>query len=532
MKTKRYIVATIGILLFSSLYAQNKEVKRMEIIKSLNLFFDNLSYVNDEYDPMPASYFAERFGNENVLTGGGNYFRYNGRETSLSSFVQSYAQTSLEGKNINHKLDILNISDNVNPINEHSSSDQRWRVNGELIRSNAYFEEDDKEEDYLIKPVPIELIIRYNGEGRDVSILEINIENPRIQKIYPRYRKEIVFKPTRNNINTTLSADGDQWYCEIQSFSKRTKHYPGTDKISETTSSLEFTFEHSEERAFKDIKIEEMANGQRRISGTLPPNYSKESRFYALKLTQKNTNKEYVLNIAQNGNTFFWRIDNYWGLLQVNLSYSLKYGIGFAYKYHFADTRFTLGGRISVNFDSFRGNIADFQYTSIIGGSSTPIDFNEDLYEIESETVKPNTSNYSSLLDPKNEAEKYTARSLFLVQPGIDITNWFNFTLGAGVALSRNKYFLETAYGYTKYSYKKLDPSLPDIDDVYVYKAYYKDYYYEDKMKCHFAIRPAMDFRIPLGNDNYFNLEVGYVLTPAYKDGNSVDFSVGYTFEY
>ena len=189
MKTKRYIVATIGILLFSSLYAQNKEVKRMEIIKSLNLFFDNLSYVNDEYDPMPASYFAERFGNENVLTGGGNYFRYNGRETSLSSFVQSYAQTSLEGKNINHKLDILNISDNVNPINEHSSSDQRWRVNGELIRSNAYFEEDDKEEDYLIKPVPIELIIRYNGEGRDVSILEINIENPRIQKIYPRYRK-------------------------------------------------------------------------------------------------------------------------------------------------------------------------------------------------------------------------------------------------------------------------------------------------------------------------------------------------------
>ena len=93
----------------------------------------------------------------------------------------------------------------------------------------------------------------------------------------------------------------------------------------------------------------------------------------------------------------------------------------------------------------------------------------EDLYEISHETIKPETGKYCSKLDPKNEAKKYTARSLFLIQPGVNVTNWCNFTLGIGVALSHNKYFMETAYGYTRYSFTKLDPSLPDIDDIYDY---------------------------------------------------------------
>lgn len=539
MRKYRFILAIGGLLFFGNLFAQHEEVKRTDIINSLNQFFDNLSSVNDEFESIPASVFARIYGDENVLTGGGHYFRYNGQETRISSFVQSYARNSVEGKNINHTLDISNRTLNVKPINGKSSSDQRWQVKGTLIRSNAHFKEGNKNEDYLIKSIPVELVVRYNGSGKEVSILEINMNSPRLQKVYPQYREEIVFTVDNNNTNTNVPSNGGQWYCSMHSYKKRIKFYPGFDKTSETQYLLDYNYDTSASNSgLGNVKMEKLGNGLLKVYGTLASNYSEESRTYSLNLIQKETGEKYSLSIIQPGTIDpcawcrFFRVDNSWGLNQINLSYSLKYGIGLAYKHHFEETRFSLGGIISFNFDVFRGIEAP-DMSSRYGSSTvviTTTNIKEDLYEMEKETVKPNSSNYSNLLDPKNEAKQYTSRSLFMIEPGVDVTNWFNFTLGLGIALSTDKYFLETAYGYTKYSYKKLDPSLPDIDDVYDYKAYYKDYYYMDPTKCHFAIRPAMDFRIPIDRHQYLNLGVGYVITPGFKDGNSLDFSIGYTF--
>lgn len=542
MKVYRYVLAMGGLLLFSNLYAQNEEVKRTDIINSLNQFFNNLSSVNDDFDPIPASYFARIYGDENVLTGGGHYFRYNGQETSISSFVQSYAKSSIEGKNINHALDISNRLSNVKPINKNSQSDQRWQVKGLLKRSNADFEEGNKVEDYLIKPIPIELVVRYNGEEKEVSILEITINRPKLQKVYPDYRDEFVFTVDNTNTSTNVSSNGGLWYCSMQSYKKRIKSYPGIDgKTSTIQYQLNYNYNPSEVRdntGIGNVKSEKLNNGLLRISGTLGSNYSKDARTYSLKLIQDGSGEEYPLTITQQGakNDCWWceffEVENRWGLNQINLSYSLKYGIGLAYKHHFEDTRFSLGGLISFNFDTFRGieapaTVSSYSNSTVVVSTNS---LKEDLYEIEKEDVKPNSSNYNSLLDPNNEAKQYTSRSLFMVEPGIDVTNWLNFSLGLGVALSKNMYFLETAYGYTKYSYKKLDSSLPDIADVYNYKAYYKDYYYKDPTKCHFAIRPELDFRIPIDRHQYLNLGVGYVVTPGFKDGNSLDFSIGYTF--
>lgn len=538
MKNIRVFLLLSLCLSSNNIFGQNEEVKRTDIISSLIHFFDNLSSVNDEYDSMPASEFVRIYGNENALTGGGHYFRYNGQETDMTSFIQYYAKSSIEGRNINHKLDIYNRTINVRPVDKVSSTDQRWIVKGRLQRANADFETSDKNEDYLIKDEPIDLVVRYNGHEKEISILEINIKNLRLQKVFPVYRTQIVFLPVRNNTSMNLSAAGGEWSCQMQSYSARIKEYPGFDKTSETRTPLGFTYSLGDQRS--SIKIGNIKVDNESIKGTVSQNFLKKSRSSTINLIQNETNKIYSVTIFQSGAVKpckwcdFFDVDDYHNLSQIGLSYSLKYGVGLIYKYHFEDTRFSLGGLVATNFDTYRGwkKLDDEEPSLPVDNSSTSIGLNKDLYEISREIVIPETSNYSSILDPRNEAKKYTARSLFLIQPGVNVTNWCNFTLGIGVALSHNKYFMETAYGYTKYSFTKLDPSLPDIDDIYDYRAYYKNYYYKDPIKCHFAIRPSLDFRIPVERHQYINLEVGYVLTPGCKDGASLDFAIGYTWDY
>ncbi len=526
-----FIIFIFG-LFCNSIKAQNEEVKRTTIINSLGLFFDDLSYLNDEFDPIPAHVFESTFGNKNITTGGGNYFRYNGHDFDMVFFIKNYSQKNIEGRNINHTFDISNRKINVKPMSQ-SSDDQRWQVNGILKRSNANFKEGGSE-DFLIKDEPISLIVRYNGEGKEISILEINIEKPNIQKVYPVYTNDTIFTINKGQSITHLSSIGGEWHCKMNSYYIQTKSYPGFDKTDKKISLLDYSLiKQTGKSRIDNIKL---VNGV--IAGSIPQNYSKNNCSYSLTLSQNNTNRQQTIVITQSGdvNPCYWcdffDVDDNYNLNQIDLSYNIKYGIGISYKCHFEDTRFSFGGLIATNFDTYRGwkSHKDIWITEIfIDGSNT---IKEDMYKIHSETVKPETSNYSSLMDPYNSAKKYTARSLFLLQAGVNITNWVSFNFGTGIALSRNIYFLETAYGYTKYSYEKLDPMLPDLEDIYSYKAYYKDYYYKDPIKIHFAMRPSVDFRIPLERHEYLNLGLGYVITPGYKEGCSLDFSIGYTWSF
>lgn len=519
---------------FGIIKGQNEEVKRTTIINSLGVFFDNLSYLNDESEPLPADVFESTFGNENILTGGGNYFRVNGHDFDMVSFIKNYSQKNLEGRNINHKFDISHRKINVKPMSQ-SSDDQRWQVNGILKRSNANFKKDSKE-DFLIKDEPMSFIVRYNGEGKEISILEINIENPNIQKVYPVYTNDTIFTVDNGQSKTHLSSNGGEWHLKMNSYCIQYKSYPGFYQTDKKISLLDYSLiKQTGKSRIDNIKL---VNGI--ITGSIPQNYSENNRSYSLTLRQNNTNRQQTIVISQSGAVTpcywcdFFDVDNFYNFNQFDLSYSIKYGIGISYRCHLEDTRFSFGGLIATNFDTYRGwesleKTVKQNIEPSIGGSNI---IKGDMYKVHSEIVKPETSNYSSLMDPYNSARKYTARSIFLLQAGVTITNWFSFNMGAGVALSRNKYFLETAYGYTKYSFEKLDPMLPDIEDIYSYRAYYKDYYYKDPIKVHFAMRPSLDFRIPIQWDEYLNLGLGYVVTPGYKEGCSLDFSIGYTWSF
>ena len=206
--------------------------------------------------------------------------------------------------------------------------------------------------------------------------------------------------------------------------------------------------------------------------------------------------------------------------------------------YTFDNSRLSLGALIAMNFDNFRGmesigGLANSSYSSVvisIGGTGDGV---TNGYKVTTETVNPEKTNYSELMDPYNEAKHYTSRSLYLAQGGFNISQWMRFDLGLGAARAKNLYFMENAYALDIYKYEKTYSTLPDIDDVYVYRNRYKDYYYEDPAKWGFAIRPALNFQIPLGsyNDSYLSLGLGYTFVTGIKDASSLDFSIGIRWE-
>ena len=136
----------------------------------------------------------------------------------MASFIDWYAQKCVEGKNINHSLNITQRQTNVKPLG-NSSDDQRWEVKCVMQRTNANFEEGNATEDYLIKNVPVNFVVRYNGEGNDVSILEINISNPVIQKVYPVFTNDTTFVVDKSNSRLYLSSDGGDWSLKMNSYS-------------------------------------------------------------------------------------------------------------------------------------------------------------------------------------------------------------------------------------------------------------------------------------------------------------------------
>ena len=215
--------------------------------------------------------------------------------------------------------------------------------------------------------------------------------------------------------------------------------------------------------------------------------------------------------------------------------YSLKYNFGLSGLYTFENSRFSIGALIALNFDTFRAmeDLAlvsqSYHFESITGGNTSDV---TNGYKKNVHTDTPSSTSYSEMMDPYNEAKHYTKRMLYLLQGGFAVNQWLSIHLGLGAASARNLHFMQIAYTRTVYSFEKQDASLPDIPDEVVYTHTYKDYYYKDATKWGFAIRPALNFHIPLNEDFDLALGAGYTFVTHLKDANSFDFSVGIRWVY
>lgn len=146
------------LILFSfPVYGQNEIEIKQKIRSSLESFMSDLSYVNDEDEPILASTIAIEYG-------GGNYFVFNGREMKLEHFIEDYCHSDLQRQIVNHTL--LLTHEGFVKLDD-DKADKRWSVNAILKReyaSNPNTRIDDEN---------IKFIVSWNDQNGNISILDI-----------------------------------------------------------------------------------------------------------------------------------------------------------------------------------------------------------------------------------------------------------------------------------------------------------------------------------------------------------------------
>ena len=150
-------------LLFSLSLSSQKEYEIKDKIKSyLEGLMTDISYVNDENEIRRPENISSEFYQ-------GNYFLFNGKETTLEHFIEDYSYGVLRRKVVNHTLVITH-----NNIQRRNLSDSTWSVKGILEReygdnSNIDIENED-----------ISFVILFNAIDKPIGILEIEFhEKPR-----------------------------------------------------------------------------------------------------------------------------------------------------------------------------------------------------------------------------------------------------------------------------------------------------------------------------------------------------------------
>ena len=454
-------------------YSQNEFEIKKSIESSLAEFFSHLSQLNDNEEPIQPSTIASHYCGE-------HYFIANGKETTLVAFLTAYRST-LGNNYINHTVNIPrgNIKKTSTAATDH-----------------------------------------------------ITFSTP-LQKVYPQVRREYRFEIDKYKSNLLVPSEGGEWTISVISSYRDVKYYPGFPDKDVVGRDFPAKFTYSASRDL-GVKVMESSNT---MKGLLRGNFNKHNRQYTITLSQEGNTKNLQVPINQEGRGFnFFDFDKkYSDYYQFDVLYSLKYNFGLSGLYTFENSRFSIGALIALNFDTFRAmeDLAlvsqSYHFESITGGNTSDV---TNGYKKNVHTDTPSSTSYSEMMDPYNEAKHYTKRMLYLLQGGFAVNQWLSIHLGLGAASARNLHFMQIAYTRTVYSFEKQDASLPDIPDEVVYTHTYKDYYYKDATKWGFAIRPALNFHIPLNEDFDLALGAGYTFVTHLKDANSFDFSVGIRWVY
>lgn len=525
---RRFTLFAICAINIFNMFAQSDAEKIKTIKQSVEMLMSCISDINEDEDGyLDPSTIQYEFG-------GANYFIANGKDAVIADFFRNYSKRGLDGSLVYH---IIDWTYNSVTKSKTSRSDNVWNITATLKRQSG------NGEDFLVKDTPINLVVRFNGIDKNISLLEINFPTS-IEKIYPRFEKEYYFKsnPSRRNVEWS----GGQVNFDIDSRYRNVKIYSTLKTIPEETwyrlpfSVISSDFNYS------------INNQNNTLTGEIKPNYSKSgSNNYKMVLKQEDglyapITIEVYQGVKPKTSPFEFDSDIEH---QIELFYSLKYQFGLSYTYVIPDSRWTIGVLAAMNNNTFKAtkplqifnnkpNLSIEQNVNIEinvnhNSSSNESDNSMNGYIVGEETEFPTEDNYSSIFDPNNNAKHYTSRQFCVISPGFFITNWMRFDLGLGIARARDLHYMENVPSITRYSYTKTDPALPDIDDVVVYSNYYKTFWFNDKQELSFALRPALNFQIPLGKyrERFLTGGIGYTYTPSIKNGSSMDFTFGFGFE-
>lgn len=516
---RKKILTIFVMLIPNMIYSQHLEQTQQDIEYSVVTFFSYISAMNDPFEPIPISVIVGKYGSQ------GNYFHFNENSTTLKQFLDTYLNKYLKSRVITHELTKIKINKTSSDQN-----DKRYSIKAILKRSSS------TGEDIIIPDTELEMTVLWDDK---CSILELKL-NPELNISYPRTRDKYIFEVDRSKSKTRVSYEGGDWYIKVNSRKRTLKEYPGYPDKTITLQDVPWDWEYS--IATTEVKSE---NTKDMVRGYLGENFSKNEKSFTINLKQNTSDKKLSINIFQYARPSVIEeifdlddISNH----NISLGYSLKYQIGLSYMYTFYDSRFLIGALIHTNTNSFKGwktkwnAFTDYSYYVQEGAfvelnttdkKSYSYTYNSNGYKITVDHVEP-SDEYSPLFDPHNAAEINTARSLYMVQSGVYITNWARFELGIGIATKKDKYYLDNVYKYELTTYTPLSNDYPPIESTYSYSWYKSNYYLNGRPAANFAIRTGVNFFIPQKYDWHINLGIGYVTVPTDLSCNSLDFQFGF----
>ena len=149
------------IFLFPNcIFGQNEFEIRQKIQESLQGFFDALSYVNDEDEPILPTSIAKEYGS-------GNYFVFNGREMKFEHFIEDYCHYDLQRNVVSHTL----TSFKKIAKKSSDSSDRRWVIRAILKREYATASKTN------IADEDISFTVQWRGMYEPVGLLDITFQS-------------------------------------------------------------------------------------------------------------------------------------------------------------------------------------------------------------------------------------------------------------------------------------------------------------------------------------------------------------------
>lgn len=216
---------------------------------------------------------------------------------------------------------------------------------------------------------------------------------------------------------------------------------------------------------------------------------------------------------------------------EVSYHYNSKMPIGISGMGHIVGSRFSIGGLISFSPAIFRGWSVFQEYPNIYSSEYT---LTIDNYQYKNKTETLNfPSDYSSDIDPDDEAKHYDSNFSALVLGDYHFCNLFALECGVGASMHQDKYKMDDAYQIEKKSI--INPNSNEVigDPSYSLKKSGVSHVFNNKPTWSPALRVGTKFYIPLGRDYSYNsicLGIGYMYNPILPELNTFDFSIGVKF--
>lgn len=203
----------------------------------------------------------------------------------------------------------------------------------------------------------------------------------------------------------------------------------------------------------------------------------------------------------------------------VSYHFSPQNQLGLSYD-HIFENHLSIGGMVSTSFGVYRGWNFGVESVQI---SSVDVNINNGIATYV-ESIYGAQQDYSSFVDPHDEAKHYDANALFLVQGGYLPCHLVMLNLGLGAAYHRDKYYMEDTYIIKHY---------PDKGET-VYTPTGNDHWYKQNTKWSPAIRLGAKFFIPIDKyqENCITIGGGYTYLPTTHKYSTWDASIGLSWQF